>query len=79
LSEAFAAGKVTLRQYDLVSRLPIRQQRARIATLNQKIDCAQIAAKVIEEILDDSKGAPGSVRLSEISAAICRAVQTSFS
>ena len=73
LSAAFAAGKVTLRQYDLISRLAPRQQRVRIAALNQKINCAQIAAKVIDQILNRTKD--DHVRLTEISLAIREAVQ----
>jgi hypothetical protein len=73
LSQAFAAGKVTLRQYDLVSRLAPKQQRARIAVLNREIEGAKIAAEVIDEILDGKKG--DHVRLAEISLAIREAVQ----
>jgi hypothetical protein len=74
LSEAFAAGKVTLRQYDLISRLAPKQQKERIAVLNREIEGAQIAASTIEEILDRSKGAPDSVRLSEVARVIREAV-----
>jgi hypothetical protein len=73
LSQAFAAGKITLRQYDLASRLPLKQQRARIAILNREIEGAKIAAEVIDEILDGTKG--DHVRLAEISLAIREAVQ----
>ena len=45
LTEVFAAGKVTLRQYDLISRLAPKQQRERVSTLNWEIEGAQIAAK----------------------------------
>jgi hypothetical protein len=72
LSEAFAAGKVTLRQYDLISQLPATQQRARVAALDREIEEARIAAKVINEMLDGKKDLP---RLSDISAAIMQAVQ----
>jgi hypothetical protein len=48
---------MTLRQYDLVSRLAPKQQGARIAALNREIKGAQIAAKVIDEILEGTKGA----------------------
>jgi hypothetical protein len=72
LSEAFAAGKITLRQYDLGSRLSPKQQRTRIAALNREIEGAQIATKVIDKMLD---GTPGSVRLTEVARAVCQAVQ----
>jgi hypothetical protein len=75
LREAFAAGEMTLRQYDLVSRLAPKQQRARIGRRRREIESARIAAETIEAILDRTKGAPGSVQLREITVAICRAVQ----
>jgi hypothetical protein len=75
LSAAFAAGKLTLRQYDLISRLQPGEQRSKIARLNQEIESARIAAETIGAILDRTKGsASGSVRLNEISAAIRAAV-----
>jgi hypothetical protein len=75
LSQAFAACKVTLRQYDLVSRLASQQQRERIAALNREIEGAQVAARTIDEILDCSKGAPDPVRLTEVARSIREAVQ----
>ena len=75
LSEAFAAGKLTLRQFDLISRLRPEEQRSKMAHLHERIESARIAAETIDEILNRTKGTPGSVRLSEISAAICEAVQ----
>ena len=73
LSQAFAAGKVTLRQYDLVSRLVPKQQRERIAAINREIEGAEIAARAIDEMLDHSKDGP--VRLSEVARSIRAAVQ----
>ena len=78
LSQAFAAGKVTLRQYDLVSRLAPKQQRERVAALNREIEGAQIAARTIEEILDCSKGAPRPVRLTGVARTIPAAVSDSL-
>jgi hypothetical protein len=64
-----------LRQFDFASRLAPGEQRSKIARLNQAIENSRIAARTIEEMLDGTKGTPASVRLSEISAAICQAVQ----
>jgi hypothetical protein len=72
LRKAFAAGKLTLRQFELLSRLAPRQQRARVAAINRETEGAQIAAKVIDKILDGTKD---DVRLNEISLAISQAVR----
>ena len=75
LTEAFAAGDISLRQYDILSRRGVREQRARIARQHREIESARMAAEVIEGKLADSKGTHTPVRLSEISAAIHEAVQ----
>jgi hypothetical protein len=73
LSEAFAAGKITLRQYDLVSRLAPKQQRVKIDLLNRKIRGAKIAAEAIERLLGTNRAA-GQVQLSEVARTIREAV-----
>ena len=66
LGEAFGAGKISLRQYDLLSRLGAVEQRARIAALKRESDCERLAAEVIEKMLEG--GSP--VELSEVSRLI---------
>ena len=75
LTQAFAAGDISLRQYDILSRRGAREQRERIARQQRERKSARIAAEVIAGKLADSKGTHTPVRLSEISAAIHEAVQ----
>jgi len=75
LTEAFAAGAISLRSYDNLSRRGAGEQRARIARLTSEIESAPIAAETIEGILDCTKAADAPVHLTEITAAIRYAVQ----
>jgi hypothetical protein len=71
LTQAFAAGRVTLREFDLASRLAPGEQRSKIARLNQAIENSRIAARTIEELLD---GSGGPVQLCEVARTIREAV-----
>src|SRR6516225_5724798 len=63
LSRAFEAGKLSLRQYDLRSRLEARQQKRLITVERARIASALVAAHAIDEFLNDIKA--GQVRLSD--------------
>ena len=58
LSQAFVAGKVTLRRYDMLSCLPGTKQRAIIARQEQETEHARLAAQVIDQMLEDTKAFP---------------------
>jgi hypothetical protein len=75
LSEAFAAGKVTLRRYDILSRLTGTKQRAIIAKQEQETEHTRLAAETINALSDDAKSAGTPVRLAEVAAAIYETVQ----
>jgi hypothetical protein len=74
LSEAFAAGKLTLRRYDILSRHAATKRRAIIAKQEQEAEHARLAAKAINGLLDGAKYVSAPVRLAEVAAAICEAV-----
>jgi hypothetical protein len=67
LTDVFAGGKITLRQFDLASRLTPGEQRSKIARLNQAIENSRIAAKTIDELLN---GSGGLVQLCEVARTI---------
>jgi len=72
LSRAFEAGKLSLRQYDLRSRLEARQQKRLITVERARIASALVAAHAIDEFLNDIKA--GQVRLSDVELAIRKAL-----
>jgi hypothetical protein len=74
LTRAFETGQLSLRRYDMLSRLSTRQQRRWIDAERRKTEAALMAAEAINEFL--SRTGPGQVRLSEISAIISNAVRT---
>jgi hypothetical protein len=76
LSQTFAAGRLTLRRYDILSRLPSTKQRAIIAQQEQETARARLAAETINAVLDDTKSSDIPVRLAEIAAGIYEAVQS---
>jgi hypothetical protein len=74
LTRAFEAGEISLRQYDLRSRLGVRQQRRLIAAEKARSIAALIAAETVNRFLDDiGTGTP--IQLSEVVAAITNAVR----
>lgn len=77
LGQAFEEGVISLRQYDLLSRLGVQEQRAKIRAKIVGLVCeresARIAAETIGAILEGSKVGP--IRLSEIAGAIGKAVR----
>jgi hypothetical protein len=75
LSEAFVAGEITLRCFEILSRLTGTNQRAIIARQKQQTEHARLAAETINALLDDAKSAGASVRLAEVASAIYEAVQ----
>jgi hypothetical protein len=75
LAEAFAAGDISLRQFDILSRRGAGEQRARITRQRRESEASLLAARTIEEILDRTKAADAPVHLTEITAAIRYAVQ----
>jgi hypothetical protein len=74
LTQAFETGEISLRQYDLRSRLRVRQQKRLIAAEKAKIASALVAADTINQFLDGlSSGAP--LKLREVVVAISSAVR----
>jgi hypothetical protein len=74
LTQAFEAGEISLRQYDLRSRLGIRQQKRIIAVERARGTSALVAADTINQFLDNlGTGTPLSLR--EVAAAISSAVR----
>jgi hypothetical protein len=73
LQEAFANAELSLRKFDILSRLSPRQQRRIVATERAGGAAALLAARAIDELLNVAN--PGQVRLSEVTAAIRNAVQ----
>jgi hypothetical protein len=51
LREGWQAGRISLRRYDLLSRLPASRQRKELAHLELKETANTLAAKVIHSIL----------------------------
>jgi hypothetical protein len=75
LTQAFEAGEISLRQYDLRSRLGVRQQHRIIAAQKARSAAALIAADTIEQFLD-SLGTGTPIQLREVVAAISSAVRS---
>lgn len=75
LTQAFAVGDISLRQYDILSLRGAREQRARMARQQRERKSARLAAETICAILDRTKAADAPVHLAEITAAIRYAVQ----
>jgi hypothetical protein len=75
LTQAFEAGQISLRAYDILSRHGAQEQRAILAQQRREIESTRIAAETIEGILDHAKTTDVTVRLTEITAAICEALQ----
>ena len=75
LTEAFAAGRVTFRQYDIISRCRAAEQRTKIGRLNQEIESARLAAETIDALLDSAQSSGSPVRLTEIATAISGAIE----
>jgi hypothetical protein len=74
LQQAYQGGGLSLRQYDLLSRRPIRQQKHIIAAERARNTSALVAAQTINQLLDGlSIGTPLSLR--EVVAAITDAVR----
>jgi len=72
LSRAFESGQLSLRQYDLLSRRPTRQQQRLIAGEKARSASALVAATTINRFLDSHK--VGQIRLLDVELAIRRAV-----
>jgi hypothetical protein len=70
LIHAYEHGELSLRRFDLLSRLPTAKQRRLIAAEKARSTAATIAAQTIEKLLDET----GAVRLPQISAAIREAL-----
>jgi hypothetical protein len=69
LIAAYEHGELSLRQYDLLSRRPARQQHRIIAAERARIASALIAAQVINRFLDNlGTGTP--IQLREVVGAI---------
>lgn len=63
---AYGLGEISLRQYDLMSRLGAVEQRARLAGLERESNCVRLAAEVIEGMLEGGS----AVELREVRRAI---------
>jgi hypothetical protein len=74
LQQAYQGGQLSLRQYDLLSRRPARQQKHIITAERAKIASAFVAAATINQFLD-SLGTGTTIQLREVVAAISSAVQ----
>jgi hypothetical protein len=73
LTKAYERGELSLRRYDLVSRRPATQQRRIIAAERARSAAALVAAKAVNQFLDNLRiGSP--VRLQEVVSAIRSAV-----
>jgi hypothetical protein len=70
LACAYEHGNLSLRRFDQLSRLGLRQQRRMIAAEKLRSTAATIAAQAIEKVLDEA----GAVRLPQISTAIREAL-----
>ena len=69
--EAFEAGEISLRQFELLSRLTPKQQQRRIDEGRRSVTAQKIAADVISKILSESGK---EVDLSLICAVVTRTV-----
>ena len=74
LQQAFESGELSLRKFDILSRLSPRKQRRIIASEKASNAAALIAAKAIDEFLDDI-GTETPIQLPEVAAAISSAVR----
>jgi hypothetical protein len=72
LIEAFERGRLSLRQFDLMSRLSARQQKRAITVKAREERAASIAALVIAEILN---GAGSRIRLADVGRQIRLRIQ----
>jgi hypothetical protein len=72
LQQAYQGGQLSLRQYDLLSRRPTRQQQRLIAGEKARSASALVAATTINRFLDSHK--VGQIRLLDVELAIRRAV-----
>ena len=68
LVQAYEHGKISLRQFDLASRLSRRQQKRVIAEGRRQVLAQQIAASIINRVLSEYAGK--EIDLSQICAAI---------
>jgi hypothetical protein len=66
LIQAYETGQLPLRQFDLLSQLPWRQQRRTIAARERERRATVIAATVITEILDGTR----EIRLADVAREI---------
>jgi len=73
LKDAYEAGTISLRQFDLVSRGSRAQQRRIVTAQRAKHWTALIAARTIDQFLD-SLGAGTPIRLRDVELAIRKAV-----
>ena len=78
LTRAFEAGEISLRQYDLRSRLGVRQQKRVVAAERARSTACLVAATTINQFLD-SLATGTQVRLREVAAAIRERLQGSRS
>jgi hypothetical protein len=74
LSRAFEAGRLSLRQFDAISRRSIREQKRFVAAQRARIASALVAAATINQFLDSMEtGTP--LRLREVAGAISSAIR----
>jgi hypothetical protein len=73
LKNAYEAGTMSLRKFDLVSRGSKVQQKRIVTAQKAKTAITLLAAKAINELLDDAK--TGQVRLSDVTVAITNTVR----
>jgi hypothetical protein len=74
LQQAYQSERLSLRQYDLISRRPARQQHRIIAAERARNAAALIAADTIEKLLD-SLGTGTPLCLREVVSAVTNAVR----
>ena len=69
LTEFFAAGHLSLRQYDILSHHDPEMQKSTIARLTRQFEASLLAANTIQDLLDATQ--PGSqIQLTDVLAAI---------
>jgi hypothetical protein len=71
LQQAYQSGRLSLRQYDLLSRRPAKQQKHLIAARKARVSAAIAAAATINQFLD-SRGTGAPLSLREVVTAISR-------
>jgi len=74
LQKAFESGELSLRKFDVLSRLSPRKQRRIIASEKATGAAALLAARTIDQFLDGI-GAGTKILLPEVAGAISNAVQ----